>query len=505
MKIKQLLRLYTLGKSKSYISNHLGISRNTVAKYIQAYLQKNLTYDEAECMSDVDLIRLFEPEVKQIPLRRRQLFEQYKKLEKELKKPGSSRWSFWEEYCKNNPLAYSYSRFCENFRMWQKQTNPSLHIEHKAGDKLFVDFAGKRLHIVDKSTGELIPVEVFVSVLGCSQHTYVEAVYSQKKEDFIHCIENALWYYRGVPQVIVPDNLRSAVKKANLYEAMLNETFEDFLLHYQTHGLPTRIRKPKDKSLVEGGVKIVYQRIYRHLRDQVFHNLEDLNKAIKGLLNDYNSKHFKGKDYSRIDIYNDLEKQYMNPLPATKYEIREYAMGTVHKNCHVYLSADKHYYSVPYQYIGKKIKIKYTSKNVWVYYRFEEIAIHLRDKTRYGYSTIKSHLPAEHQYVTDWHPERFMRWAAEVGPNTCHLIQHILNRNKYPEQNYKSCLGVLHLEKKVGRERLENACLRALEYQIHNYSIVKRILEKGLDLLQEQQFELTLPEHNNIRGNNYYQ
>lgn len=505
MKIKQLLRLYTQGKSKSYISDHLGISRNTASKYIRAYLRKGLTYDQVDQMSDVELISLFEPDIKEIPIRRQQLFEEYKKLEKELKKPGSSRWNYWEEYCRNNPLAYSYSRFCENFRAWQKQTNPSLHIEHKAGDKLYVDFAGKRLHVVDKDTGELVPVEVFVSVLGCSQLTYVEAVPSQKKEDFIQCIENALWYYGGVPEVIVPDNLKSAVKKANLYEAMLNETFEDFLLHYQTHGLPTRIRKPKDKSLVEGGVKIVYQRIYRHLRDQVFYSIEDLNKAIREHLRSYNTKHFKGKDYSRMDIYNDLEREYMSPLPANKYEIREYAQGTVHKNCHVYLSADKHYYSVPYQYIGRKIKIKYTTKHVWVYCKYEEIAIHLRDKTRYGYSTIKSHLPVEHQYVTDWHPERFMKWAESIGPNTAKLIELILNRKQYAEQNYKSCLGVLHLEKKAGRERLENACGRALEYQRHSYSIVKRILEKGLDLLEEKPLELSLPEHQNIRGNNYYQ
>ncbi len=251
MKIKQLLRLYTQGKSKSYISTHLDISRNTVTKYIRAYLKKGLTFDEVDQMSDVGLISLFEPAIKEIPFRRHQLQDEFKTLEKELKRPGSTRWNYWENYCKNNPHAYSYSRFCVNYRQWLKQTNPSLHIEHKAGDKLYIDFAGKKLHIVDKASGEIKAVEVFVSVLGCSQLTYVEAVESQKKGDFIQCIENALWYYGGVPEVIVPDNLKSAVKKANLYEAMLNETFEDFVLHYQTHALPARIRKPKDKSLVE--------------------------------------------------------------------------------------------------------------------------------------------------------------------------------------------------------------------------------------------------------------
>ncbi len=504
MKIKQLLRLYTQGKSKSYISEHLGISRNTVTKYITVYIKKDLTYDKVEKMSDLELISLFEPTIKEIPIRRHQLHEEFKTLERELKKPGSSRWNYWEEYCKNNPIAYSYSRFCENYRQWLKRTNPSLHIEHKAGDKMYIDFAGKKLHIVDKAMGEIKPVEVFVAVLGCSQLTYVEAVMSQQKEDFIQCVENALWYFQGVPQAIVPDNLRSAVKKASRYEPLLNETFEDFALHYQTHIMPARVRKPKDKSLVEGAVKIAYHRIYRHLRDNVYHDLLPLNQGIKDLLVLYNTIAFKGKDYSRMDIYNELEKQYLAPLPNDKYEIRKYAMGTVHKNCHVYLSSDKHYYSVPYQYIGKKTKIKYTSKNLWVYYKYEQIAMHPRNKTRYGYTTLKDHLPSSHQFVTEWNPERFIGWAEAIGPNTSLLIQNILKRKRYPEQNYKSCMGVLHLEKKAGPQRLENACSRALDYGIYNYNIVKRILEKGLDLLEEKQLEINLPEHNNIRGNKYY-
>jgi hypothetical protein len=192
------------------------------------------------------------------------------------------------------------------------------------------------------------------------------------------------------------------------------------------------------------------------------------------------------------------------PLPEEKYEIRQYAKGTVHKNCHIYLSTDKHYYSVPYQYIGKKIKIKYTSKHLWVYYNYHEIAVHQRDKARYGYTTLKEHLPSSHQFVTEWNPERFIGWAEKVGPQTSMFIRQILQRKRYPEQNYKSCMGVLHLEKKVGPDRLENACTRALEYQSYNYNIVKSILEKGLDKLEDTQLEINLPEHNNIRGNNYY-
>ena len=370
---------------------------------------------------------------------------------------------------------------------------------------MYIDFAGKKLQIVDEISGEIKQVEVFVSVLGCSQLTYVEAVMSQQKEDFIQCVENALWYYQGVPQVIVPDNLRSAVKKSNLYEPLLNETFEHFALHYQTNILPARVRKPKDKSLVEGAVKISYQRIYRPLREQEYHDLNELNHAIRELLEQYNKVPFKGKEYSRMDIYKDLEKKYLIPLPNKKYEIQRYAIGTVHKNCHVYLSADKHYYSVPFKFISKKIKIKYTSQKVWIYHKYEQIALHDRNKIRYGYTTLKDHLPASHQFVTDWNPERFIQWAESIGPSTSLMIQHILKRKQYPEQNYRSCLGILHLEKKAGKQRLENACSRALNYQIYNYNIVKKILERGLDHIEENQLDLNLPEHNNIRGNKYYQ
>ncbi|MFC2101106.1 IS21 family transposase [Bacteroidota bacterium] len=504
MKIKQILRLYTQGKSKKSISSQLGISRNTVKNYIAVYNKSKLTFDNISQLSDIELATLFEPTIKEVPARRQALKEEFVKLEKELKKPRSTRMQYWLEYSRNNPKGYSYSRFCVNFQTWLKESNPSLHIEHKAGDKMYIDFAGKKLHIVDKITGEIKDVEVFVSVLGCSQLTYVEAVLSQQKEDFIQCVENALWYYKGVPAAIVPDNLKSAVNKTNRYEPILNETFEDFALHYQTNILPARVRKPKDKSLVEGAVKLVYQRIYRHVQDKTYYDLEQLNKAIHVLLQQYNEVPFSRRDYSRMDIYKEIEKQQLIPLPDEKYEIQKYALGTVHKNCHVYLSEDKHYYSVPYEFISKKIKVKYTSKKVWIYYKYEQIALHNREKIRYGYTTKKEHLPTSHQFITEWNPEKFTQWAESIGPNTSGMIQQVLKRKQYPEQNYRSCLGILQLSKKAGSQRLEQACARAMDYQIYNYSIIKSILEKQLDQVQEQAVEITLPDHNNIRGNNYY-
>ena len=504
MKIKQILRLYTQGKSKKSISAQLGISRNTVKNYIAVYNKSKLTFDNISQLSDIELATLFEPTIKEVPVRRQALKEEFIKLEKELKKPGSTRMQYWLEYSSNNPEGYSYSRFCVNFQTWLKESNPSLHIEHKAGDKMYIDFAGKKLHIVDKITGEIKDVEVFVSVLGCSQLTYVEAVLSQQKEDFVQCVENALWYYQGVPQAIVPDNLKSAVIKTNRYEPILNETFEDFALHYQTNILPARVRKPKDKSLVEGAVKLVYQRIYRHVQDKTYYDLEQLNKAIHELLQQYNEVPFSRRDYSRMDIYQEIEKQQLIQLPDEKYEIQKYALGTVHKNCHVYLSEDKHYYSVPFEFISKKIKVKYTSKKVWIYYKYEQIALHNREKIRYGYTTKKEHLPTSHQFITEWNPEKFIQWAESIGPNTSGMIQQVLKRKQYPEQNYRSCLGILQLSKKAGAQRLEQACARAMDYQIYNYSIIKSILEKQLDQMQEQAVEISLPDHNNIRGNKYY-
>ncbi len=504
MKIRQTIRLYSQGKAKYYIHKHIGIARATVDTYVSKYLQSGLCLEEIEKMSDKELISLFELPKTPIGDRDMDLPDEYKQLEKRLGKPGETRHTYWLEYIKRKPDGYCYSQFCRNFRKWQKQSKPTLLIDHKAGEHMYIDYAGKRLHITDKQTGEITPVEVFLATLGFSQMTYVQASMSQKKEDLVVCVENALLFFGGVPQVVVPDNLKSAVTKPHRYEPQINETFQDFALHYGLHVAPARVRKPQDKALVEISVKLVYQRIYSALRGQTFYSLDELNAAIFDLLQDFNKKQFSNRDYSRSDIFEEVEKQYLNPLPEQRYEIRKYHIGTVHKNCHVLLPIDQHYYSVPHQYIREKVKIKYTSEGVWIFHQYELIAYHKRDTTRYGRTTDIKHLSKAHQAYLTRGAEEYQSQAKKIGENTLALINKVLERKMYLQQNYESCQGILRLEKKVGASRLEMACQRALEYQIYSSTMVQNILEKGLEQSPADEAAALLPGHENIRGNKYY-
>ena len=381
-----------------------------------------------------------------------------------------------------------------------------MRMEHKAGDKLFIDFTGKKLTIVDRDTGELKELEVFVCILGSSQYTYVEACASQKLEDFIRCTENALWFYGGVPRALVPDNLKSAVTKSSRYEPKVNEVFADFAEHYETAVLPTRTYRPRDKAIVENAVRIIYTRVFAPLRNETFHSVADINTAIRELLEKHNDMSFRGREYSRRSLFLEVESRELMPLPEKRYEIKRYAQATVHKNCHIYLGRDKHYYSVHYRHIGKQVKLVYTDSMVEVCHKHERLAVHQRNRKRYGYTTLAAHMPSHHRFVSEWSSERFIAWAGNIGESCQGYIMAILDKKQHPEQSYKSCLGVLHLAKKYGRDRLDNACRRATEYGAYNYNMVERILKKGWDKLDEGADDnLEMPEHQNIRGGKYYE
>ena len=381
-----------------------------------------------------------------------------------------------------------------------------MRMEHKAGGKLFIDFTGKKFTIVDRDTGELKELEVFVCILGSSQYTYVEACASQKLEDFIRCTENALWFYGGVPRALVPDNLKSAVTKSSRYEPKVNEVFADFAEHYETAVLPTRTYRPRDKAIVENAVRIIYTRVFAPLRNETFHSVADINTAIRELLEKHNDMSFRGREYSRRSLFLEVESRELMPLPEKRYEIKRYAQATVHKNSHIYLGRDKHYYSVPYRHIGKQVKLVYTDSMVEVYHKHERLAVHQRNRKRYGYTTLAEHMPSHHRFVSEWSSERFISWAGNIGESCQGYIMAILDKKQHPEQSYKSCLGVLHLAKKYGRGRLDNACRRATEYGAYNYNMVERILKKGWDKLDEGADDnLEMPEHQNIRGGKYYE
>ena len=508
--LKEILRLKNDGLSNLKISQSIGSSRTTVIKYLKLFESMDIPMEELLTLNDEQLSGLLaeqqSPHQGDERQRYSSLLELFPTIEKELKRVGVTRWHLWARYKQSCPNGYGYSQFCHHFQRWREQSDAYMHHEHKAGDKLFVDFAGKKLHIINKETGELVPVEVYAATLGASQKTYVQACRSQQVGDFIEACQNALHYFGGVPRAMVTDNLKSAVNKSNKYEPALNENFAGFGTHYQVAILPARSYKPKDKALVEGAVKIVYHRIYAHLHDKEFYSLKQLNsKGIAPLLEEYNRAHFQGKSYSRQDLFESTDQPVLGKLPVGRYAFKQHRQAKVQKNCHIYLGEDKHYYSVPYRYIGRQAKILYSATDVEIYHENLRIACHQRDYQKYGYTTCKEHLPSAHRFVSEWNPDRFKDWGGRIGPSCQQLVSTILENAAHPEQGYKSCLGILGMAKKAGEERLERACMRAMQYQACNYRSVKNILEKGLDKIPEQkQMSLSLPSHENIRGKSYY-
>jgi transposase len=508
-KIRQILRLHSQGNSNLAIYRLTGVSRNTLKKYVRDYRKLNLDIGQIETLSDHDLEELFSqfrPHQEKLTPRALALLELFPEMDKQLKRKGVTKQMMWEQYRTVHPDGLSSSQFRFYYALWKQQVNPVMHLEHKAGDKLYVDYAGEKLHLVDPLTGELTPVEVFVAILGCSQLTYVEASYSQRKEDLIASCERALHYIGGVPDALVTDNLKSAVTKSSKYEPVINEAFADFADHYSITILPTRAYKPRDKSLVEGAVKIIYTRVYARIRAHVYHTLEELNAAIQIALEEHNEKPLKGRPYSRREQFEEIERPALNALAALKYEFKQQAFATVMKNGHVCLGPDKHYYRVPYRHIGKKVKLLYSEQSIEVYYHYERIACHPRLKSPYNYTTDKEHLASSHRFVSEWTPERFLDWAASIDQTVRQYIYCILNKKQHVEQAYKSCVGILAMGRRYGNLRLINACKRAIEYDMYSYKAIEMILKRGLDRNETDAQETLplMPEHDNIRGKNYY-
>lgn len=506
--IKDIIRLKNQKMSNVRIAHVIGTSRTTVIKYLKLIEASEIDLKELMELDDQELHDLFECNyLADADSRERYsvLLNRFPGYEKELKRPGVSRWLLWAEYKNEHPDGYSYSQFCYYYQVWKQQQSTWMHQEHKAGDKMFVDFAGKKLSIVDKQTGEIQDVEVLVAILGASQMTYVQAVFTQNTEDFIKAIQNAFWYFGGVTSAIVPDNLKPAVIKSNRYEPQLSGMFSDFARHYNTAVLPARVKKPKDKALVEGAVKIVYHRIYAALRNKIFHSLSELNDAIRNELGKYNNVNFQGKDYGRRQLFLQIEKEQLKPLPQQPYVIKHIEQETVYPNYHIYLKPHKHYYSVHHRWAGKKVRVIFNSEIVEIYYNYERIAVHQRGFKANGYTTIAEHMPSNHNFYASWSSEKFIKWAGKIGTHVQEIVREILKSKPHPEQGFKSCLGILSMEKKVGKERLDKACERALEYHTFSYMTIKNILEKGLDRLDEKEnVQLKIPIHENIRGGKYY-
>jgi len=486
------------------ISEASGVSRPVVAQYIQNFSRTGLSFEEFSVLPDSQLLeRLGESKPTGDP-RHPVLLEFFPYAVAELSRVGVTRELLWREYKDKHPQGYQYTQFCHYFNLWRTaDPEVTMHIEHKAGDRMYVDFTGKKQSYRESRSGEIKQAEIFVALLGASQYTYIEAVRSQRKEDWIAANRNALEYFGGVPASIMPDCLKSGVTVADKYEPVINPEYADFARYYGTVITPARPHSPRDKALVEGAVKIAYTRILAPLRNRDFASLDELNTAIWELLEAYNSKEFQKLPHSRAQLFESIEKPALRSLPARRYELTSFKTVTVGFNYHIELREDRHNYSVPFRFAKKSVTVAYNTRTVEIYQDNVRIAFHKRLFVP-GYTTLREHMPAHHQFYLEWSPERLIRWAGDVSVHTKALVAVILERAQYPEQAYKQCVGIISFSKKHSVERLDWACQRAISYSSFSYRAVKKLLESE-KVDDKPKAVRVIPFHDNLRGQTAYQ
>jgi len=491
-KVRELLQLITnQGLSSRQASKIAGISKSSASEYVSGFKASGLTIEEVDQLSDNDLVcAITGPGGKHQNQRYSTLISHFNHIEKELKRPGVTLQLLWQELFESQFNAYSYSQFCHHYQQWSKKQKVSMHIDHKAGDKMYVDFTGVKQNIIDRETGKTKQLEVFVAILGSSQKCYIEAVKSQKKEDWVKVNENALRFFGGVPNCIVPDCLKSAVIKADKYEPQINETYKDFAAHYGTIILPARALHPQDKALAENFVKTAYTRIYAPLRNMPFFSIEECNQAMWEQMDKHNNTPFQGKEYTREQLFVSVEKRELKALPVAFYDMRHFAIATVQYNHHVYLKEDRHYYSAPFQLTGKKVQLSYNSRIVEIIYNNIRVATHQRNTHQYRYTTDSGHRPAQHQFVSDWNADRFIRWAAKISPETEEFIRTLIESKAHPEQAFSVCMGILSESKKHSPEDFSKACTKALSLNVFTCRFIKNTLQnKTFKLDKEEELQ----------------
>jgi len=514
-KIREIIRLNEdAGLSIRQISRALAVSRPVVTGYIKQAENAELKWTDVQTMSDDELLeRLRESETKRRAPRYAVLMDRMPQMVNELgRRRGRmgvvTRQILWEEYIAEYPDGYQFSQFCLLMRMYTEDSEISMHLHHEPGEKLFLDYAGDRPFIIDAKTGIQIPVELYVSVFPSGGLIYTEAVPSQDTEHTIRCTQHAMEYAGGAPKILVPDNLKAAVDTPSRYEPGINVSFEVFSQYYGCAVVPARVRKPKDKALVEAAVRLVYTRVLAPLRNRTFAAIDELNTAMWERLDLLNARPMQKIGISRTERFTSIEKDRLRPLPAEPYEIRLYTKPiTVQKNYHVFFPIDKHYYSVPADYRGLKVRISYTHKEIEIYHKNVRIALHRREPGVHQYTTNRDHMTPTHRFHDELSRERLISWAADIGPETKRCITAVLDVREVPQQAFKSCLGILNLPTTYSRARLEAACRRANEIGVPSYRNLKRILERGLDIsgTESDESARSIPSHCNIRGRGSYQ
>lgn len=509
--IKTILRTYQTCKSIKGTARRMGVSKNTVREYLHRAQASEIDIGILLELTPEDLAPIFYAPVQQQVQGREVIFAQ--KLSywlSELKRVGVTRQLLWEEYRVDHSNGYGYSQFCERLRQQIGHQNLTMPIDHRPGDTLQLDFAGKKMNWVDAKTGEVHSCEVLIGVLAHSQYTFAIALPSQSVMDFVHGINQALLFFGGVPACILSDNLKSFVTKANRYEPTFNELCVQLAAHYQCDLQATRVAKPKDKASVENMVRTAYSRIYAPLRNDIFHSIGELNQAIGVQLALHNDQPFQKRLGSRKTCFEQVEKEHLQPLANDLFEAKKTVSAKIQRNYHVYLGQEKNYYSVPYQYAGKQATVVYTSKTVEIYLGPQRIATHSRLSRydTYRYQTNEKHLPENHQ---EWKKAQgydaayFQEQAQKIGPATQWAISQILLSRQHEVHSYKACLGVLALAKKYSPQRLELACKRCQGAGKATYTMLKNILERKLDIPSDTPDLFSPPSHDNIRGPEAYQ
>ncbi len=507
-KIKEILRLkWDLGLSNRDIANSIQISPSTVGDCLKRVARAGLMWPLPTDMDDEKLEQmLYSPIRNKTPDGSHDI--NWSNINLELKRKGVTRELLWHEYKQEHHAGISYSRFCDLYRSWQQTIDYSMRQNYKFGQYLFIDYAGLTIPIVTNvDTGETMDAQIFVATFGASNYTFVEATASQSLPDWVGSHRRAFAYFGGVPEILVPDNLKSGVHKAHRYEPDLNPTYADMADHYGVAVIPTRVAAPRDKAKAEEAVQHVERQILAKLRNRTFFSVYELNEAIKPLLEDINSKPFQKLPGSRKSQFETLEKATLKALPKAPYIFAEWKKAKLGVDYHIAL--DGHYYSAPYTLIKKKLDVRYTQNTVEVFHKGKRVASHKRSYQKGGSTTLAEHMPKAHQEHAKWTPYRIINWAKQNGESTAKLAVQIIASRKHPQQGFRSCLGIIRLGKSYGNERLEKACQRALAIEAYSYKSVQSILKNNLDQitpsLQQVQHHVTEKNHEYVRGGNYFQ
>lgn len=509
-KIKELLRLkYDCALSHEQIARALSISKGVVAKYVKAAEVSGRPWAVLSMTDEAELRRLLGIGSRGRGASLGYAAPDFAAVHQGLKQKNVTLALLWEEYVQTaDGPAYQYSRFCDLYREFARRLKRSMRQVHRAGEKLFIDYAGDTVPVVDAATGEISRAQIFVAVLGASSYTFACATATQSQADWLGATTKALAFIGGVPELIVPDNTRSLVGHADRYEPQLQRTTAEFAAHYGVAILPARPYKPQDKAKVEVGVQVVQRWILARLRHRRFFSLAELNEAIAALIEPLNARAFRRLPGSRRDAFETLDRPALRLLPATAFQFATWKRAKPNIDYHV--EFDGHYYSVPYALAGQAVELRITASSLECFAAGKRVAVHARSQRRGAFTTLVEHMPASHQAHRQWTPGKLISWGATVGPHTEQVVSHQLERMPHPEQGYRACLGLMRLARQYGKERLEAAATRAVTLGAMRYRSVASILKSGLDRAPlpttgPQQTELALPStHENLRGAHYY-